>query len=202
MTSAVSPPSSRARSSLTLMSSGAAAARHAEAGGLEPAGELAELLLHELARLPERLVAGREHEILEHLDFVAVHDLGIDLDRDDLLLAVRLDRHHAAARRRFHTLLADLFLHRGHLLLQPLRFLHDVSEALHWPSPSGRRGRTATTSPWNSASAAWTAGCSATPPPPSPATTTLMRSAPATCRRTACTSSSRFAVSASISRWK
>src|SRR5919198_2380676 len=173
-----------------------------QAGELEPAGELAELLLHELARLPERLVAGGEHEILEHLDVVAVHDLGIDLDRHDLLLAVRLDRHHAAARRRLHSLLADLFLHRGHLRLQPLRLLHEVPETLHWLSPSGRRGRTATTSPWNSATAAWTTGCAATPPAPSPATTTLIRSAPATCRRTACTMSSRFAVSASISRWK
>src|SRR5919198_1379954 len=120
----------------------------------------------------------------------------------ELLLAVRLDRHHAAARRRLHSLLADLFLHRGHLRLQPLRLLHEVPETLHWLSPSGRRGRTATTSPWNSATAAWTTGCAATPPAPSPATTTLIRSAPATCRRTACTMSSRFAVSASISRWK
>src|SRR5437870_2197958 len=154
-------------------------ALHAQAGDLEPAGELAELLLRELARLPERLVARGEHEILQHLDVVAVHDFAIDLDRDDLLLTVRLDGHHAAPRGRLHPLLADLFLHGGHLLLQLLRFLHDVPEALHRLSPSGRRGRTATTSPWNSAIAAWTAGSSATPAAPSPAATTLIRSAPA-----------------------
>src|SRR5439155_147621 len=180
----------------------AGSALHPQAGNLEPAGEPAELLLHELARLPQRLVARGKHEVLQHLDVVAVHHLGIDLDRDDLLLAVRLDRHHAAAGRRLHPLLADLFLHRGHLLLQFLRFLHDVPEALHWPSPSGGRGRTATTSPWNSAIAAWTAGCSPAPPALSPAATTVIRSAPATWRRTACTTISRFAVSASVSRWK
>src|SRR5262249_39781207 len=120
---------------------------HAETGDLEAAGQLAELLLHELARFSERLVRRREHQILEHLHVVLVDDLRIDLDGRELLLAVGLDRHHAAAGGGVDFALADLFLHRRHLRLQLLRFLHDVPEALHWPSPSGRRGRTATTSP-------------------------------------------------------
>src|SRR6185436_8364133 len=154
---------------------------HPESGDLQPAGELAELLLHELARLAQRLVGGGQYEILEHLDVVLAHDLGIDLDRDELLLAVGHHGHHAAAGRGFDGALAHFFLQRCHLLLQLLRFLHHVAEALHWPSPSGWRGRTATTSPWNSLTAACTAGCSAAkPPPPSSSVTTPNRSAPAT----------------------
>src|SRR3989304_381383 len=59
----------------------------AEPGDLDPAGQLAQLLLHQLARLPERLVARGEHQVLEHLGVVLVDDLGVDLDRQDLLLA-------------------------------------------------------------------------------------------------------------------
>src|ERR1700745_284918 len=43
---------------------------HAQTGDLQAAGQLAELLLHEITRFPQRLVGGREHEILEHLDVV------------------------------------------------------------------------------------------------------------------------------------
>src|SRR5262245_7829935 len=169
---------------------------------LEPASELAHLLLDELARLAQRLVAGGEHEVLEHLGIVLVDDLGVDLDRDDLLLAVGLHGHHAAAGRRLDLLLRDLFLHGGHLLLQFLRFLHEVAEALHWPSPSGGRGRTATTSPSNSASAACTAGCDSMPPGPPPASVTVRRSTPRRLRRTADRTISRLLRSASMSRWK
>src|SRR5256885_10668771 len=177
-------------------------ALHAKTGDLETAGQLAELLLDELARFPERLVARGEHQILEHLGVVLVDDLGIDLDRGELLLAVGLDRHHAAARGGLDLPLADFLLQRSHLRLQFLGFLHDVPEPLHWPSPSGRRGRTATTSPWNSAIAACTAGCVAPPPVDSLPETTVRRSAPATQRRTACVTSSLFAASASMSRWE
>src|SRR3989304_10249436 len=88
----------------------------------------------------------------------------------------------------------------GHLLLQPLGLFHHVPEALHWPPPPGRRGRTATTSPWNSASAACTAGCAATPPAASPPACTLIRSAPAIQRRTAWPTTAPFALSLGISR--
>src|SRR5207244_7803418 len=170
-------------------------ALHAKTGDLETAGQLAELLLDELARFPERLVARGQHQILEHLNVVLVDDLGIDLDRGDLLLAVRLDRHHATARRGFDLPLPDLFLQGRHLRLQLLGFLHDVAEPLHWPSPSGRRGRTATTSPWKMSLAAFTAGCPLGPASVSPCITMSTRSAPATWRRTSCVSSSFFAVS-------
>src|SRR5262249_61554925 len=116
-----------------------------------------------LARLAERFVAGGHHEVLQHLGLVLVDDLGVDLDRNDLLLAVGLDRHHAAARRGLDLLLADLFLERGHLLLEALGLLHEISEAFHWPSPSGGRGRMATTSPSSPATTACTAGWSLTP---------------------------------------
>src|SRR5207244_7910932 len=118
------------------------------------------------------------HQVFEHLGVVLIDDLGIDLDRGELLLAVGLDGHHAAARRRLDLALADLFLQRRHLRLQLLRFLHDVPEPLHWPSPSGRRGCTATTSPWNSAIASWTAGRVAPAPLVPPPAPPLPRSAP------------------------
>src|SRR5262245_54555659 len=104
---------------------------HAPTGDLEPAGQLAELLLHELARFSERLVGRREHQILEHLHVVLVDGLGVGLDGGERLLAVRLDRHHAAAGGGVDLALGDFLLHGRHLSLQLLRFLHDVPEALH-----------------------------------------------------------------------
>ena len=90
---------------------------------------------------------------------IGIDDLAIDLDGENLLLAIGLDGDHAAAGGGVDLLLADLRLQRLHLLLQLLRFLHDIAEAFHWISPSsGARGRTATTSPWNMATAACTAG--------------------------------------------
>src|SRR4030095_2933541 len=136
-------------------------------GTSDPAGECAEFWLGELPRLAQRLVAGGQDEVLEHLHVVLGHDLGIDLDGDDLLLAIGFDGYHAAAGGRLDLALADLFLQRRHLLLQLLRFLHHVAEALHWLSPSGRRGRTATHSARTSRPAVSTGGASAAPPPPS-----------------------------------
>src|SRR5207237_5976251 len=134
-----------------------------------------------------------QHQVLEHLRVVAIDDLGIDLDRDQLLFAVGLDRDHATAGRGIDLLLANLLLHREHLLLQLLCFLHHVAEALHWPSPSGRRGRTATTSPWKISFAAFTAGWPLGPASPSLCIAMSTRSAPATWRRTSCVSSSLLA---------
>src|SRR5713226_1248999 len=132
---------------------------HPHAGDLETGGELAHLGLDHLLRLPERLVARGKDQILEHLRILGIDDLAVDLDREELLLAIALDGDHAPARRRVDLLPGDLLLQRLHLLLQLLRLLHDVAEAFHWPSPSsGTRGRTATTSPWNVATAACTAG--------------------------------------------
>src|SRR4029453_6594285 len=57
---------------------------HPQAGDLESTGDLAHLLLDELARLAQRFVGGGEDEILEHLHVVLAHHLGVDLDRNDL----------------------------------------------------------------------------------------------------------------------
>src|SRR5581483_7644804 len=138
----------------------------AEAGDLESGRDLAHLGLHHLLRLAERLVGGGHHQVLEHLRVLGVDDLAIDLDRHQLLLAVGHRRHHPAARGGLHRLLRRLRLELLHLGLELLRLLHDVAEALHGDSPSsGARGRTATTSPWNTLSAARTAGWLRAPPP-------------------------------------
>ena len=50
-----------------------------------------------LVGLAVGVVDGREDQVLQHLDVVFRHRLGIDLDRLQLLGAVDDDRHHAAA---------------------------------------------------------------------------------------------------------
>src|SRR6266850_4330315 len=177
----------------------------AKTGDLEPGRDLAHLALHHLLRLAQRLVAGREHKILEHLRVLGVDDLAVDLDRDDLLLAVRHHRDHAPARGGLHRLLGRLRLQLLHLGLELLRLLHDVAEAFHRDSPSsGLRGRTATTSPWNALSAACTAGWFRAPPAPLAApslASSSNRRADATWRWTASLISSLLLRSFSISRW-
>src|SRR5438128_1869965 len=176
---------------------------HPHAGDLETGGELAHLGLDHLLRLPQRLVARGEDQVLEHLRILGVDDLAVDLDREQLLLAVALDGDHAAARRRVDFLLGDFLLQRLHLLLQLLRLLHDVAEAFHWTSPSsGTRGRTATTSPWNVDTAACTAGWLTAPVGTSPSVAISTRRAPGICCCAAWVMISRFARSPSISRWK
>src|SRR5690349_5163062 len=177
----------------------------AEAGDLEPGGDLAHLALHHLLRLAQRLVGGGQHQVLEHLRVLGVDDLAVDLDRHDLLFAVGHHRDHAAARGGLHRLLGRLRLQLLHLGLELLRLLHDVAEAFHAFSPSsGVRGRTATTSPWNALSAACTAGWFRAPPPPGdapPLGSSSNRRAAATWRCTASLISSLLPRSFSISRW-
>src|SRR4029079_633417 len=64
-------------------------------------------------------VAGGLDQILQHFD--VAHYFGVDLDAGDVLVAVHLDGHHAAARRPFDADQRDLFLH---LLLHLLGLLH------------------------------------------------------------------------------
>src|SRR5207247_4490807 len=130
--------------------------------------------------------------VLWSLPLVRIDVLAVDLDRPQLLLAVRHLCDHAAPGRRFHLPFRDLVLDGRKLLLQLLRLFHDVAEALHWLSPSGARGRTATTSPPNCPSAACTAGCCSMPPVSS-APRISIRVAPGMCRRTACVTRSRLA---------
>src|SRR5262249_47073646 len=101
----------------------------------QPAGELRHLAGHHPPRFPERLVYGGEDEVLEHLGVVGADDLPVDLDGQDLLVAVGLDHDHPAARRGVHLALGDFLLQGLQLGLELLRFLHQVAESLH-PSPS------------------------------------------------------------------
>src|SRR5262245_19109345 len=172
-----------------------------EAGDAEAAGQLAQLLLHHVARLAQGLVRGGQHEVLQHLDVVAADHLGVDLDRDQLLLAVGLHGDHPAPGGRLDLLLGCLGLDLFHLLLDLLRFLHDVAEALHGPPPSGERARMATISPWNSAIAACTAGCASGPASISPSMAMVKRSVPVIQRRTAWPRRSWACGSRSRSRW-
>src|SRR6266508_3512368 len=181
---------------------------HPEAGDLEPAGQLGHLRLHHLAGFPPRFIAGGHHQVFEHLRVIGIDHFAVDLDREDLLLPIGLDRDHSAASRGLHFLRCDGGLELLHLGLQLLRLLHDIAEAFNCDSPSsGTVGRTATTSPWNTLKAACTAGwlraaLVALPAPlPRPASTSKRR-APGTWCWTAWLIRSRLARSASISAWK
>src|SRR5581483_1780091 len=106
----------------------------------------------------------------QHLRIVRRDDLAVDLDGQDLLAAVRLDGHHAAAGRGLYRALADLLLERLELGLELLGLLDEVPDAFHFTSPaseplpdcalprSAERARTSVTSPSKSSSAARTAG--------------------------------------------
>src|SRR5262245_60820170 len=102
----------------------------------EVAHRAAELRLHELLRVLERLVHAGEDEILERLRVVRVDRLRLDRDRDDLACAVGLHGHHPAADRGLDGLLGELLLRLGHLglhLLHLLQHLVDVHSLGHGP---------------------------------------------------------------------
>src|SRR5688572_11330797 len=107
-------PGSRSSASSSRETAGGWAATRPlhQAGKLraEAAGDLGHLARHQLARLPERLVGGGQHEILQHLGVVGGDHLAIDPDGEELLVAVGLYDHHPATGRGLHLLLADLFL--------------------------------------------------------------------------------------------
>jgi len=63
------------------------------------------------------VVEGGQPEVLEHLDVVWVHHLGIDGDRPELQAPGDLDPYHAPARLPFHGGVHRLFLGHSHLLL-------------------------------------------------------------------------------------
>ena len=87
----------------------------------------AHLLRHLLVGLAVRVVDGRDDQVLQHLDVVLRDDLGIDLERLQLLRAVDDDGDHAAAG-------GGLDAQLGHLLLQALlhllRLLHHLLNLL------------------------------------------------------------------------
>ena len=96
----------------------------------------AHLLRHRLVGLALRVVDRRDDQILQHLDVVFRDDLGIDLERLQLLGAVDDDGDHAAAGGAFDAQL-------GHLLLQALlhllRLLHHLLNLWMFTSRSPRR---------------------------------------------------------------
>src|SRR5262249_54433389 len=119
------------------------------------------------------VLGGREDEVLQDLDLRRVDQLGIDLHRAHLALAVERDRDHAAAGLAAHLHTLELGLHLGHAGLHRLGLLHELAEILHSSdSPSSGsdgsaalsaagapRSRTASmTLPGKAAIAAWTSG--------------------------------------------
>ena len=94
----------------------------------------AHLLLNLAFHLLVGFAGGGHDEILQHLD-VAGH-FGVDLHREQVLLAVHLHAHHAAAGRGFHFDLRDLLLQLLlHLLRLPHHLLH-VAGHFHVRTPS------------------------------------------------------------------
>src|SRR5437867_829696 len=168
----------------------------------EPAGELRHLARDHLPRLAKRLVDGGEDEVFEHLGIVGRDDLSVDLDGQDLLIAVGLDHDHPTAGRRLHLPLGDLHLQGLDLGLELLRLLHEVAESLHGPSSAPRRGargpvgRMLVISPSNRSTAALIRGSSGTGAaaagPGAAAVRTTSRRSGRT-RRAALKTSSRFA---------
>src|SRR4051812_14934694 len=69
-----------------------------EAGNPESARDLAHLLLHQLLRLEDGLVDGRDDQILQHADVARVDALRVDLEAAQLEAAGHRRRDHAAAR--------------------------------------------------------------------------------------------------------
>ena len=65
--------------------------------------------------------------VLQHLDIIGIHSLGIDLDANQLMLAVDSCSHHAAASLGGVGLGLHLLLHPQHLLLHLLGLLHHCS---------------------------------------------------------------------------
>src|SRR5437867_5543938 len=168
----------------------------------EPAGELRHLARDHLPRLAKRLVDGGEDEVFEHLGIVGRDDLSVDLDGQDLLIAVGLDHDHPTAGRRLHLPLGDLHLQGLDLGLELLRLLHEVAESLHGPSSAPRRGargpvgRTLVISPSNRSTADLIRGSSGTsvaPAGPGAAAVRTTSRRSGRTRRAAAKTSSRFA---------
>src|SRR5882724_13189827 len=90
------------------------------------------LALHRLFHPPPRLVDGGDDQVLEHRGVLAVHHLRIDLDRDELLVAAHLDRHHAAADTRLDDRLGELALQA---LLHLLSLFHQLTHTAHLANP-------------------------------------------------------------------
>src|SRR5580765_1801127 len=98
------------------------------------------------------VVDGCDDEILQHFDVVLRHNLGINLDREELLGAVDRHRHHAAAGGGFDGERRHFFLQA---FLPLLRLLHHLLNLLgiHISSTSRISAGKTSSSAWTPASA-------------------------------------------------
>src|SRR5688572_25212948 len=99
------------------------------------------VLLHGFADAPRRVVAGRGHEVLEHLA-VGARDRRVELDAPHFVAPVHDDLHHAAAGLAGDLERAELLLRLLHVFLQLLRLAHQLPEIrLHGRSLPDRLDR-------------------------------------------------------------
>jgi len=92
----------------------------------EAPGEFCHLGLGERFALLDRLFYSVQDKVLEKFDVVRIDNLLVDLDRDDVARPVCRHFHFAAAGTDFDSLLLELGLCFGHLLLHLLRLLHEL----------------------------------------------------------------------------
>src|SRR5437899_8263537 len=122
-------------------------------GQLQSPSQAPDLFLHRFVHLAGGLVDRGGDEVLQHLDVVPAHHLGVDRQALEVLLAVHDDLHHPPARR-------GLDLQRLELLLDALLGLLELFHELLWVAEwvHGLFSRTSTTLPPKRSSASWTAG--------------------------------------------
>src|SRR5262249_41585991 len=94
------------------------------------AGELPQSLLHARFGRALRFTDGGEHEVFDHRR-VFLERFGLDRQLLEHLLAVDHGLDQTAAGAGFVALGGETFLHLAHLLLNLLRLLDQVAEALH-----------------------------------------------------------------------
>src|ERR1700733_14339591 len=105
------------------------------------------------ARLVEGVIAGGENQVGEQLHTL-FQGLGLDGDREDLLVPVRGDRHHSAPGGPGDGDVFELLLHLGHAGLHLLELLHHLLLVLHlrprWAvyAPLADRGAPSLVSSW------------------------------------------------------
>src|SRR5690554_5289805 len=112
-------------------------AAHA-AHAAEPAHGGAHLLLLQFLGAALGFVDGGGYQVLEHLDVLGVHHLGVYPHGGDGALARGGGGDHAGSRAALHRHVAEPFLRLGHLALGLLGFLHELLD-VHAVSPTRQR---------------------------------------------------------------
>src|SRR5687768_8334761 len=98
---------------------------------LHPPRQTADLFLDRLVHLAGGFVDGRGDEVLQHLDVLLAHHLGVDAQGLQVLLAVHHDLDHAPAGGGLDLEGGDLLLHALLRLLQLLHELLRIAERVH-----------------------------------------------------------------------